>query len=64
MLPPFPEAAIMPHQTALRRSERFPTLLVAAACGFWIVVFGACVAVLPDRTASADQADRLTWTGD
>ena len=47
-----------------RSDARFTMLLVAGAFGFWLVVVSACVAVMPDRTASADQVERLGWTGD
>ncbi len=47
-----------------RSDARFTVLLVAGAFGFWLAVVSAYVAVLPDRTASPDQAERLGWTGD
>ncbi|WP_431269177.1 hypothetical protein [Dankookia sp. P2] len=41
-----------------------PVLLVAGAFCFWLFVVSALVAVLPDHVASADQPERVAWSGD
>jgi hypothetical protein len=47
-----------------RRRHAGSALLVAGACGFWLFVVSAYIAVLPDRVASPDQPERAAWVGD